>query len=234
MIATLIAATLTAAPFANYQETASYDLQAELLVQAKQVHGQGSVRWTNRGQAPVSQLFWHMYLNAFANDRSAFMRETHGGALRQDKFDGEEWGYIDLVSLELNEPCGAKVPLTLQTRYVALDPSSPDDKTVMMTSLPRSVAPGETVELSMRFVSQLPSIFAATGQAEDFFFVAQWFPKLGVLEANHGDGRNALDVNGVPIWNAHPFHGFTEFFADYGHYRVAITAPSDFVVAATG
>ena len=35
-------------------------------------------------------------------------------------------------------------------------------------------------------------------------------------------------------WNAHQFHADSEFYADFGHYRVAITLPRRFVVGATG
>jgi hypothetical protein len=35
-------------------------------------------------------------------------------------------------------------------------------------------------------------------------------------------------------WNCHQFHANSEFYADFGRYRVAITAPERFVVGATG
>jgi hypothetical protein len=35
-------------------------------------------------------------------------------------------------------------------------------------------------------------------------------------------------------WNCHQFHANSEFYADYGTYRVEITAPSTYVVGATG
>ena len=35
-------------------------------------------------------------------------------------------------------------------------------------------------------------------------------------------------------WSAHQFHADSEFYADFGHYRVAITLPRRFVVGATG
>ncbi len=35
-------------------------------------------------------------------------------------------------------------------------------------------------------------------------------------------------------WNCHQFHATTEFYADFGTYRVALTVPSHYVVGATG
>jgi len=59
-----------------------------------------------------------------------------------------------------------------------------------------------------------------TGVVGHFYFIAQWFPKLGVLQ---DDG-----------WNCHQFHSSTEFFADYGSYDVSLTVPRGWIVGATG
>ena len=58
----------------------------------------------------------------------------------------------------------------------------------------------------------MPRTFARTGAIGNFFFIAQWFPKLGVLQ---DDG-----------WNCHQFHAGTEFFSDYGVYDVSLTVPA--------
>src|SRR5690606_7129477 len=67
---------------------------------------------------------------------------------------------------------------------------------------------------------RVPRPFARTGVVGDHYFIAHWFPKLGVLE----DGG----------WNTHQFHAATEFYADYGVYDVSLTVPRDFVVGASG
>ena len=60
--------------------------------------------------------------------------------------------------------------------------------------------------MQIAWSSHLPRTFARTGAIGNFFFVAQWFPKIGVLE----------DTG----WNCHQFHASTEFFADFGTYDV--------------
>ena len=66
----------------------------------------------------------------------------------------------------------------------------------------------------------MPRTVARTGAIGNFFFIAQWFPKLGVLQ---DDG-----------WNCHQFHSSTEFFSDYGVYDVRLTVPKAWPVGATG
>ncbi|MCG8604670.1 hypothetical protein MJD09_06690 [bacterium] len=61
---------------------------------------------------------------------------------------------------------------------------------------------------------------ARTGVRGDYYFLAQWFPKIGVLEP---DGT----------WNCHQFIQ-TEFYADFGNYDVKLTVPTGWVVNATG
>jgi hypothetical protein len=83
------------------------------------------------------------------------------------------------------------------------------------------VLPGEWLEIEVRWTAQLPSVSHRTGFAKSFHMVAQWFPKLAVLEP---DGS----------WSHFPFHRLSEFYADYGDYDVTIEAPRDFVIGATG
>jgi aminopeptidase N len=86
--------------------------------------------------------------------------------------------------------------------------------------LPRMVAPGESVTVELAWTSRIPRTFARTGVVGNYFFIAQWFPKVGVLEEAG--------------WNTHQFHAGTEFYSDYGVYDVRMTVPRGWVVGATG
>jgi hypothetical protein len=90
---------------------------------------------------------------------------------------------------------------------------SADDRTVARLKLPEPVAPGATLELDIEWESQLPRVRRRTGIKGDFMLVAQWFPKLGVYESGRG-------------WNCKPFFSNTEFFSDYGTYRVTLDLPA--------
>ncbi|MGH9650818.1 MAG: M1 family metallopeptidase, partial [Terriglobales bacterium] len=80
----------------------------------------------------------------------------------------------------------------------------------------------------MEWTSKLPHVFARTGFQDNFYFVAQWFPKPGVYEAA---GERHREAGG---WNCHQFHANTEFYADFGTFDVDLTVPSDYAIAATG
>src|SRR2546425_8941714 len=81
-----IQAALTGDAAANYRPVASYDLAATLDPANHTVTGSGRITWTNTQALPVQELWWHLYLNAFRNDRSTFLIESQG-RLRDSEFE---------------------------------------------------------------------------------------------------------------------------------------------------
>ena len=63
---------------------------------ATQLQGRARITWTNRSRVPVDALFFHLYANAFANERTVFMRE-HGQSLRGTRL--ARHGGIDVLEL---------------------------------------------------------------------------------------------------------------------------------------
>jgi hypothetical protein len=192
---------------------ANYKIDATLDVVRHHIDATQTLTWKNTGQTPVTQLPFHLYLNAFKNERSLFIR-TSGGSVR-----GGDWttpGWINVTSVTV---AGAD----LLSQWKAA-PDNPEDETVYELTLPAPVQPGESVDVSMKFDAQLPEVFARTGYKGEFHLVAQWFPKIGVRTGPTGAER----------WECAPFHGFSEFFADFGTYDVQLTVPNTYVVAATG
>jgi hypothetical protein len=138
--------------------------------------------------------------------------------------EDDDWGWIRIVSLKRDNGDDLLPGLTFERP----DDGNPEDFSVARILLDRPVEPGASVTLNVMFEARLPRLMARTGWAGEFHLVGQWFPKLGVFEeAGHG-GR--IEAG----WNCHQFHPSTEFYADFGRYRVAVTVPGDFVVGATG
>src|SRR6185436_4548308 len=180
--------------------------------------GDERLTWRNPAAIPAAALRFHLYYNAWRDTASSWMRERSlaagdpDAAARRDS----DWGSIDITSVRL----GDGTDVTGRLRYIAPDDGNADDRTVAEVPLERAVAPGETIDLRIAWTSHVPRTFARTGAIGNYFFLAQWFPKIGVLE----DGG----------WNCHQFHLTTEFFADFGSYDVRLTVPSGWVVGATG
>ncbi len=206
----------------QYQPIANYHIEATLDPVGKTVDGEQTVVWFNTSNTPASELQFHLYLNAFKNDRSTFAREQGGELWDVDgSVPADYWGSIDIEGIDVV----AENPEAIPSRILSAEPIQPDDdnrddETVLRVSLSEPVEPGDSIRLRLRFRSKLPRGIARTGWAEDYFFVAQWYPKLGVFE----DGA----------WNCHQYHANTEYFADYGAYDVTITTPSRFIIGGSG
>jgi Peptidase family M1 domain len=196
---------------------ASYRLEVTLDPAARMLTGSGTLTWRNLQEQPADELRFHLYWNAWRNDQSTWMRGNRLAPRRGRQFKPreEDWGWsmVDAMRFE-----GADV-LTAAV-FESPDDGNPFDRTVLVVPLPRSVEPGETVDVDFEWHAKIPRTFARTGYRGDYFFIAQWFPKLGVWEPEG--------------WNCHQFHSNTEFFSDYGVYDVTITVPAAFVVGSSG
>ncbi|MCX6565689.1 MAG: M1 family metallopeptidase [Candidatus Aminicenantes bacterium] len=197
------------------RQVVAYDLKARLQTDTKTVEGQEVLTWLNESEDPVSELQFHLYMNAFKNNRTTFMKES-GRTHRGFKADEENWGRIEVRKISIRDGDD----LTGTMAFIRPDDQNPDDQTVMKVTLPLPVNPREKITLVIDFATKLPKVFARSGFVGDFFMVGQWFPKIGVLK----DG----------VWNCHQYHAQSEFFADYGAFRVELTVPARYVVGATG
>ncbi len=202
---------------------ANYTIQARLDPATHEIAGRQVLDWTNIQAVATSELRFHLYWNAWRNNRSTWMLEDR--IRGRSDLDGDpgkdDWSWLEIdairwMGLDGSDP----VDLSPGMHHASPDDGNPDDRTVLVVPLPQSVQPGESIRVEMEFRAKVPSTFARTGRIGEFYLIAHWFPKLGVLEEGG--------------WNCHQFHASTEFFSDYGVYDVKITLPSKFVLGATG
>lgn len=201
-----------------------YKMDITLDTEKKEIVGEEQLTWLNNSDREVHELYFHLYLNAFKNNQSTFIQEgtQFGGWSRYLRLIKKEyWGYCKVKSVQLLDEGGnVEAKLSDAMEYFQPDDDNKLDQTVLKVTLPRPVPPGEKIKLNISFVSKLPRAFARTGYIDDYYFVAQWFPKIGVL----WDGE----------WNCHQFHAMGEFFANFGDYDFTLTVPKGYVVGATG
>jgi len=211
----------------NYpsQRNANYSIDVELDPENRTLTGREVLTWRNISSISTTELQFHLYYNAWKNSRSTWLQENNIAPRRGR--DGlasrpsSDWGWIDVTAVRfLGEGDAPTIDLTADIAHISPDDGNPNDETVLRVPLPFAVDPGSTVNVEIEWTSRIPRTFARTGTVGDYFFIAQWFPKIGVLEESG--------------WNCHQFHAITEFFSDYGVYDVRITAPTDWVVGATG
>ena len=196
---------------------ADYVIEARLdgdTREPKTLAGALELTWTNGSGEEVRDLWFHLYLNAFSNNRSTHLQEA-GGKLRGVEIE-DGWGWQNVTAVRVARAGDDAYEDVFPTfRYQQPDDENKDDRTVFSVDLPFPVANGETLRVQVDWESRLPRVRRRTGYKDDFLLVAQWFPKLGVYEAGKG-------------WNCHQFHANTEFFSDYRTYDVTLNLPQRF------
>ena len=197
-----------------------YKIEAELRAGSTVVYGEMEAFWVNNSPDVVPDVQLHLYLNAFRNNKSTFFRESD----RHLPVEQEQSGWIEIMSIT-NEN---GIDLSPLMQFISPDDGNPDDRTVLKIGLPEPARPGDTVFLNISFESKLPLLTHRTGYNDDYFFVAQWFPKFGVYEP--AGMRYALKGG----WNCHQFHAQSEFYSNHSVYNVDVTVPDNYVVGTGG
>lgn len=200
------------------ERIANYTMDVRLDPDARRISGWEILEWKNTTGRPQSQFPFHLYHNAWKNNRSTFAKES-GWRLGRPNMKQEDYGYTNVTRVVMLDQRG-ETDITGTFRYIQPDDDNADDQTVFQIATPRPIRNGETLRLRIEFETKQPLPISRTGAIRDYHFVAQWFPKIGVW------------WNGE--WNCHQFHATTEFFADYGVYDVKITLPDHYVIGATG
>ena len=152
----------------------------------------GSDHWRNITHVSTSELQFHLYWNAWVDTKSTLMRErarsgpdhSRPGDFAQFSVDS-----IRLANAGSDDPSG---DLTPTRRFIAPDDGNADDRTVMVVSLPRPVAPGESTSVVVKWSARVPRTFDRTAQSASTHRAR--FSKLGVLEIP--DGTSSVPLSG--------------------------------------
>ena len=216
---------------------ANYDINVTLDDDAKRISGDMLLAWNNPSSDRIDELQFHLYANAFKNNKSTFLRETlHRKGVSAEGDDPSEtafeedngWGGIRVTHMKVDG-----VDVTQRISFFQPDDDNIDDQTVIRVSLPEAIAPRATARIQIVFEAQIPRCEERTGWwQDDFFMMVHWFPKLGVYET---PGTRFLPADAPHgRWNCHQFHSATEFYADFGVYHVRITLPEKYLIGASG
>lgn len=195
-------------PEQSRPEKTAFFIAADFQPELKLLKVRQKIRWTNTDNAPLSEIYLHIYPNAYKSDNTIF-------AAGQGGIPPES-----VTSVELDSVKADGQPVRIEFRNT--DVYSPADSTVGVVKLTEPLQPGLSVELSAVWHMRVPKALGRMGYAsgEEFFFFAQWFLKPGVP-------RNGK-------WICSPFFPFAEFYSDFANYEVHITAPKEYLIAATG
>jgi len=201
------------------ERVVAYSIDARLNTETKTLDATESLTYRNLTGQPLTTFPFHLYLNAFRPE-STFTTETRSGGGVRDGMYGdyvkEKIGSITLSHIDADR----YGDLLSTLKFTAPDDGNLNDHTVAEITLPRPLAPNDSVTFHFVFRDKFPLSVARNGYKRDFIMGGQWFPKIGVFW--HGS------------WNCHQYHATSEFFSDFGTYNVRLTLPRNYIVGASG
>ncbi len=192
---------------ASWQQHVSYKINVTLDDANNVLKGNISMVYTNNSPNELTELYMHLWPNAYKNRNTAFAKQH----LENGKTDfyfakPEEQGSIDSLNFKVNN--------------IAVKWNLTNDIDIALITLNQPLKTGDKISLSTPFYVILPKVFSRIGHEKQLYCITQWFPKPAVF-----------DVNG---WNPIPYLDQGEFYSEFGSFDVSITVPKNYVVAATG
>ncbi len=191
-----------------FQQQVDYDMDVELMVNDKKYEATATIKYYNNSPETISEIYFHLWANAYSNNSTEFAFQKL--RMNQTDFyfrDVEDNGGYEEISFSQNN-----TELSFESYKGHTD--------VVKLVLDSPVAAGEMIEIQCNFTVKIPPFFSRMGRQNGYFQITQWFPKPAVF-----------DHNG---WHPMPYLDIGEFYSEFGNYKVNVTVPNGFVVAATG
>lgn len=191
-----------------FQQRVDYSIDVTLHDSDNTLDGFEIVHYTNNSYDTLRYIWFHLWPNAYKNDRTAFSEQL----LQLDRTDfyfsdEKKRGYINRLDFKVDD----------QTAELEDDSLYRD---VAKLILPSPLPPGKTIKISTPFHEKIQYNFSRGGYQDHSYQITQWYPKPAVYD-NKG-------------WHPMPYLDQGEFYSEFGNYHVQITVPESYVVAATG
>ena len=191
-----------------WQQQVAYQIKAALDEPSGVLTGRVRIAYTNRSPDTLRDFSVHQYLNAFR--------------------PGSRWADADAREQRerfqhLKDPDYAFERITAATlKGVIRQPDYPyaPDSTIAHWSLPRPLAPGDSLVVEVDWQARLSTVPRRQGRRGRRFDFAQWYPKVVVYD-RYG-------------WEDHPLYPAGEFYGEFATYDVTLDLPADQVIGATG
>jgi hypothetical protein len=200
---------LVASERLQFQQEASHVIRATLDDERHLLHAHITTIYVNNSPDTLSEIFIHLWPNAWSGNETAFARELLEIGKTDFHFAApHERGYIDSLAFTLD---GRTAVWGSHPQHIDIAILYPD----------QPVLPGDTLVWSTPFRLKFPhSRFCRLGHNQQAYHATQWYPKPAVYD-RFG-------------WHPMPYLSYSEFYSEFGNVDLFLTLPRNYVVASTG
>lgn len=191
-----------------WQQQVNYNIQVSLNDTAKTLDGFETITYYNNSPDTLKFIWFHLWPNAYKNDKTAFAEQTVQNGSSKFYFSNEDdKGYINQLDFKVDGS-----PANIEEHPQHID--------IIKLVLPKPIGPKQSAIITTPFFVKLPYNFSRGGFTKNGFQVTQWYPKPAVYDSKG--------------WHEMPYLDQGEFYSEFGNYEVQITLPETYIVAATG
>jgi hypothetical protein len=196
-------------PRPYFQQDIRFTTQARLDEPSGVLSGTGRLIYKNNSPDTLTQIAFHLYLNAFRpGSRWVAREEAEDGFSRWASLPDPYYAYERLSRVAIGG-------VGVEAQY----PGAPDS-TVVVFALSRPLAPGDSTVVDLDWTARLSVIPRRQGRRGRRFDFAEWYPEVATYD-RYG-------------WEAHALYPEGEFYGEYGTYDVTLDLAADQVCGATG
>ncbi len=213
--------TASGAPGADYwQQQVDYKMKIRLDDDIQKIHGEETITYHNNSPDVLYYLWIQLDQNIYAKDNNTAKIEQmkiSDQMQTNDLIDLYPWFDGGFKLDKVADAAGKDLP------YVV-------NQTMMRIDLPKPIQPGQSYSFQINWNYNINDRMRLGGRSGYEYFdtdknylytIAQYYPRLVAY----------MDYSG---WQHKQFLGSGEFTLDFGNYEVALTVPSDHIVAASG
>lgn len=191
-----------------WQQNVDYTIDVSLNDTLKTLDGYVSMQYQNNSPDTLHFIWFHLWPNAYKNDKTAFSDQLLENGRADFYFSNEQQkGYINRLDFKVD-------------KITAYTEDHPQHQDIIKLRLPVPLPPHQSVKIETPFHVKLPQNFSRGGYIGQSFQVTQWYPKPAVYDRKG--------------WHEMPYLDQGEFYSEFGQYNVQVTVPKAYVVAATG
>ena len=199
----------TAGPRPYFQQDIRFTVSARLDEPRGGLSATGRLDYRNNSSDTLTQIAFHLYLNAFRpGSKWVEHEQAEYGGRNWENLPDPYYAYERLSRVAIG---GVEV----EAQY----PGAPDS-TVVVFALPRPLAPGDSTVVDLDWTARLSVIPRRQGWRNRRFDFAEWYPEVATYD-RYG-------------WEAHPLYPEGEFYGEYGTYDVTLDLAADQVCGSTG
>ena len=191
-----------------WQQEVNYTIDVTLNDKNHTLRGNLQLEYINHSPEQLSFIWFHLWPNAYKDQKTAFAKQLLKEKDGKDRLKGlKDKGSIDSLNFTVNGIAATTEP-------------HPEFSDVVKLILPSPLASGAKVTISTPFFVKLPTYISRMGHIDQSYIICQWYPKPAVY-----------DKKG---WHPIAYLDQGEFYSEFGKFNVSITAPSEYIIAATG